>query len=68
MNATGDYDAASETYTFSGSMPDMKKVGGVAIGRHTLRVVDADHLLMEMFENRTGREVRTMQMEYTRVK
>ena len=68
MNATGDYDAASKTYTFSGSMPDMKKVGGVAIGRHTLRVVDADHLLMEMFENKDGKEVRTMQMEYARVK
>ena len=68
MNATGDYDAASKTYTFTGPMPDMKTVGGVAIGRHTLRVVDPDHLLMEMFETKEGKEVRTMQMEYTRVK
>ena len=37
-------------------------------GRHTLLVVDADHLLMEMFENKNGKNVRTMQMEYTRVK
>ncbi|MET0813628.1 MAG: DUF1579 domain-containing protein, partial [Pseudoxanthomonas sp.] len=68
MNSTGDYDAASKTYTFTGQMPDMKTVGGVATGRNTLRVVDADHLLMEMFENKGGKEVRTMQMEYTRVK
>ena len=68
MNATGDYDAGSKTYTFSGPMPDMKKVGGVVTGRHTLRVVDTDHLLMEMFENKGGKDVRTMQMEYTRVK
>ena len=37
-------------------------------GRHTLRVVDADHLLMEMFENKNRKEVRTILMEYTRVK
>ena len=37
-------------------------------GRHTLLVVAADHLLMEMFENKNGKDVRTMQMEYTRVK
>jgi hypothetical protein len=52
----------------SGSMPDMKKVSGVATGRYTLRLVDADHLLMEMFENKNGKDVRTMQMECTRVK
>jgi len=68
MNSTGDYDAASKTYTFSGPMPDMKKVGGIATVREVLRVVDADHLLMEMFENKDGKEVRTFQIEYTRVK
>lgn len=36
--------------------------------RETVRVIDADHHVMEMFEPKDGKEVRTMQLEYTRRK
>ncbi len=68
MMTAGDYDAASKTYTYVGQMPDMMKPGSMIDIRETLRVVDADHMVMEMFEPHDGKEVRTMQIDYTRAK
>lgn len=48
-------------------MPDRRSAAWPPAGT-PLRVVDANHLLMEMFENKNGKEAPTMQMEYTRVK
>jgi hypothetical protein len=68
MLTYGDYDAATNTYTFKGEMADPMKAGAMIPVRETVQVIDADHHVMEMFEPKDGKEVRTMRLEYTRVK
>ncbi|MEO6364645.1 MAG: DUF1579 domain-containing protein [Luteimonas sp.] len=68
MMSQGDYDAATRTYTFRAEMPDMMKPGKMIAIRETLRVIDADHHVMEMYEPRDGKDVKTMSLEYSRVK
>ena len=36
--------------------------------RDVVRVIDNDHHVFEMYETRNGKEVKTMQIEYTRAK
>lgn len=67
MLTHGDYDAATQTYTFRGDMPDPLQAGATVPIRETVKVVDNDHHVMEMFETRDGGETRTMRIEYTRV-
>ena len=66
MNSTGTYDAAAATYTFKSEMPDPMHGGALVPIRETVRIIDADHHVMEMFETRDGNEARTMVLEYTR--
>lgn len=66
MVSEGEYDPATKTYTFRGQMPDPTREGATMAVRETIRIVDADHHVMEMFEPHEGQEVRTMQIEYTR--
>ena len=66
--AEGDYDPASKTYTYQGQMPDPMKPGSSVPIRNVVRVVDKDHHVFEMYESRDGKEVKTMQIEYTRAK
>jgi len=47
-------------------MADPMHDGAPITVRETVRIVDADHHVMEMFEPRDGQHVRTMQIEYTR--
>jgi hypothetical protein len=68
MASDGDYDPATKTYTFTGEMADPMNNGALLKIRETVRIVDADHHVMEMFEPRDGKEVRTMQIEYARAK
>jgi len=68
MNSSGDYDAGTQTYTYVGQLPDMMKPGSTTTVRETVRIVDADNFVMQMFEPHDGKEVRTMQIDYTRVK
>jgi hypothetical protein len=68
MTSTGDYDPATKTYTFTTSMADPMNNGAMVPVRETIRIIDADHHVMEMFESRDGKETRTMQIDYARVK
>jgi len=68
MMSLGDYDAATKTYTYRGDMPDPMNKGKTIPIRETVRVVDADHHVMEMYEPKDGKEVKTMMIEYTRAK
>lgn len=68
MVMEGDYDPATKTYTFRGQMADPMNEGAMIAIRETIRIVDADHHVMEMFEPHDGKEVRTMQIDYTRAK
>lgn len=66
MTSEGDYDPATRTYTFTGEMADPMNDGAPVTIRETVRIVDADHHVMEMYELRDCQEVRTMQIEYSR--
>lgn len=68
MLSYGEYDAATSTYTFTGEMADPMDAGAMIPVREVVQVIDADHHVMEMFEPRDGKDVRTMRLEYTRVK
>jgi regulatory protein YycI of two-component signal transduction system YycFG len=64
MYAEGDYDADSKTLTYRSEiemMPGMKtKV------RQVVKITDKNHRVMEMYEERGGTEVKTMEIAYTR--
>jgi hypothetical protein len=66
MLSEGTYDAATKTFTYTGEIemiPGMKQKI-----RETVKVVDKDHHLFEWYEDRGGKEVRTMEIAYTRKK
>lgn len=65
--AEGDYDAASNTYTYRGEMADPMKPGTMTPVREVVRVLDEDRHIMEFYETHDGRERKSMQIEYTRV-
>lgn len=64
----GEYDPATKTYTYRSQMPDPMKPGTLVPVRDTVRIVDPDHHVFEMYETRDGKEAKTMQIEYTRAK
>jgi hypothetical protein len=66
FNSTGSYDAATRTYTFTGSMPDPMADGAPVPIRETIRIDSGDRHVMEMFETRDGAEMRTMEIVFTR--
>lgn len=66
MMVDGTYDEASKTFTYTGeyeAMPGMKMQV-----RQTLKLTDKNHMLMEWYEMRGGKEVKTMEIGYTRQK
>ncbi|MEP6698604.1 MAG: DUF1579 domain-containing protein [Verrucomicrobiota bacterium] len=66
MTSEGDYDAASKTFTYTGEyegLPGMKQKI-----REVLKIVDKDHHNFEWYEDRGGKEVKTMEISYTRKK
>ena len=65
---TGDYDAATKTYTMNGPMHDPTVKTGPVPVRTVTRFVDADHHTFEFYETRDGKERKTMEMHYTRAK
>jgi len=66
MMSEGTYDPSTKTFTYTAEaemMPGMKtKV------REVIRVVDKDHHTFEFYEDRGGKEVKTMEINYTRKK
>lgn len=64
MNSEGTYDSATKTLTYYAEyemMPGMKmKV------RQVIQIADKDHHSMEFFEMRGDKEVKTMEISYTR--
>ena len=66
MLSEGTYDAATKTFTYTGeyeAMPGMKtKV------REVLKIVDQEHHTFEYYEDRGGKEAKTMEISYTRKK
>ncbi len=66
MYSEGTYDPATKTFTYNSEVemiPGMKtKV------RETVKVTDKDHHTFEYFEIRDGKDVKTMEINYTRKK
>jgi hypothetical protein len=64
MMSEGDYDPATKTLTYTGeyeATPGMKtKI------RETVKIVDKDHHTFEWYEDRGGKEAKTMEINYTR--
>jgi hypothetical protein len=64
MNSEGTYDPATKTLT---SFSEYEMIPGVKTKfRMVLKITDKDHKAMEFFEVRDGKDVKTMEMSYTR--
>jgi hypothetical protein len=66
MMSEGNYDAATKTFTYTGEMemmPGMKQKV-----REVLKMTDKDHMMFEWYEDRGGKEAKTMEIDYTRKK
>ena len=64
MTSEGTYDAEAKTLTYTGEyepMPGMK----IKI-RQTIKALDHENRKMEFFEDRGGKEVKTMEINYKR--
>lgn len=64
----GTHDAATDTTTFTGEMDDPMQPGGKIPVRQVDRWIDADHYVFEWHETRGGKEAKTMEIKYARVK
>ena len=66
MMSEGTYDPATKTFTYTAeyeAIPGMKtKI------REVLKMTDKDHHLFEWYEDRGGKEAKTMEIAYTRAK
>lgn len=62
----GDYDPATKTYTFTGTMSDPTKPGKTTTMKDVVTIKDEDHHTMESFEVVDGKETRMMWLEYSR--
>jgi hypothetical protein len=66
MMSEGDYDPATKTFTYTGEMeimPGMKQKI-----REVVKITDKDHMDFEYYEDRGGKEVKTMEINYTKKK
>jgi hypothetical protein len=65
MNAEGTYDAGSKTLTYV--INDYEPMPGMKTKmRQTVVFTDSNHHTMSFFEDRGGKEVKTMEIAYTR--
>lgn len=68
MLMLGSYEAPKKTFTFKGDMDDMMKPGTKTKIRETVRIVDNDTHVLEWYETRGAKEVKTMEITYKRKK
>lgn len=68
MFMTGSYDPATHTFTYTGEMADPMQPSTMVKYREVLRIEGSDRQVMEMYEGRGGKEAKTMEAVYTRVK
>jgi hypothetical protein len=62
----GTYDPATTTFTYTGeyeAIPGMKQKI-----REVMKIADKDHMSFEWYEDRGGKEAKTMEINYTRKK
>jgi hypothetical protein len=68
MLMTGSYDPASKTFTYWGDMDDMMKPGVKVKVRQNVKILSGDSHVMEWYETRGGKELKTMEIAYIRQK
>jgi hypothetical protein len=68
MLMTGNYDPATKTFTYLGDMDDMMKPGVKVKVRQNVKILSDDSHVMDWYETRGGKEVKTMEIAYTRQK
>lgn len=70
MVMTGAYDEAKKQYTMTGEMPDCSKEGMPMVKcKEVITVQDDDHHTMEMWgPDPSGKEMKMMEIKYTRAK
>jgi hypothetical protein len=68
MLMTGHYDPAAKVFTYKGDMDDMMKPGTKVKVRQVVKVHSDDAHTMEWYETRGGKEIKTMEIAYTRQK
>ena len=66
MLMTGHYDPAAKVFTYKGDMDDMMKPGTKVKFRQVVKVQSDDAHTMEWYETRGGKEIKTMEITYTR--
>lgn len=64
--AWGDYDKASNAWTFLGEMPDPMKPSTMLKVRQVIRIYDENHYGFDWYEFHDGKETRTMNIDYRR--
>ena len=66
MTSEGDYDPATKTFTYTG---ETEMVPGMTQKiREVVKLDDKDHMTFEWYEDRGGKEAKTMEIDYTRKK
>jgi hypothetical protein len=65
MTMSGAWDAASKSIVYTGSMADPVSGKDMAF-REVWKFVDNDHQVMEMYNQIDGKEVKSMEISYTR--
>ncbi|HEY6435953.1 MAG TPA: DUF1579 domain-containing protein [Ignavibacteriaceae bacterium] len=66
MVSTGTYDEATKTLTFTGKMTE--PMGKEMSVREVVKATDNDHSTFEMYMDMGGKEIKNMEINYTRVK
>jgi hypothetical protein len=66
MHSTGTWDAAAKQYNFTSEMPD-PMTGKMVKCREVLTMTDNDHHTHQMFApDKSGKEMKCMEIKYTR--
>ncbi len=68
MYMTGTYDPNAKALTFVTDMDDPMQPGTKVGIREVIRLLSPDQRVMEMYQNRSGKEMKMMEITYTRAK
>ncbi|ASK31219.1 hypothetical protein CEY12_14405 [Chryseobacterium sp. T16E-39] len=70
MYTTGEWNAAKKSIEFKGKMPDITRPGKECDVREVFTFVDDNTQIMEMYGpgSKTGKEIKTMEIKFTRKK
>jgi hypothetical protein len=68
FQAPGSFDPAANTYTYTGEMADPMKPASMVKVRAVTRVTGPDSYVFEWYDTHEGKEMRSLEVSYTRRK